>query len=84
MLPVPESHSRSVAAARTREKVEQKYNEFCAENGMNPLSSVRLFSKLKEITGEGPQPTRVNGESVRVWSGFTLSSELVEVKQKTL
>ena len=32
----------------TREKVEEQYNNFCAENGMTPLSSIRLFSKLKE------------------------------------
>jgi putative DNA primase/helicase len=69
----------------TREKIEEQYNNFCTENGMTPLSSTRLFSKLKEITGEGPQPTKNNeGKTVRMWHGFTMSSELLEVNQTVL
>ena len=68
----------------SREKVEQKYNDFCIENGMNPIPSYRLFTKLKEISGEAPRPTKVDGKTVRMWRGFTLSSELVEVQQRTL
>ena len=68
----------------SREKIEENYNKFCIDNGMTPLSSVRLFTKLKEITGEGPQPTKIEGKSIRMWFGFTVSSELVEVSQRTL
>ena len=69
----------------TREKMEEKYNDFCAENGMTPLSTTKLFSKLKEITGNGPQQTKIDGKNIRMWHGFTVSSELLkEVSQQVL
>ncbi len=65
-------------------QIESAYNQFCNEERMTPIPGKIFFDNLKTITGESPKPTRIRGESKRMWCGFTLASQLRDEKQEGL
>lgn len=64
--------------------LESAYEQFCDEERMTPLPKNLIFDQLKSISGQSPSVTRVDGKSVRMWMGFTISSQLKDEKQKDL
>ena len=67
------------------DKVKEKYEKFCEENGMTALRERALFTKISQmLNGAKPLKTRVEGEDTRFWVGFTLDSELRDENQKEL
>ena len=60
----------------TPNHIESAYIQFCEEERMTPIPKNIFFDKLKSIHGIGPKVTRVEGKSTRVWSGFTIDSQL--------
>ena len=66
-------------------KLNTEYVQACTEHGMTPLPKNEFFSRVSELLGgKKPAPTRVDGESMRVWKGLTIRSELRPEGQKTL
>ncbi len=69
----------------TVDKIKESYKKFCEENGMTAVNDRQLYNKLSElINGGKPTPTRLKGESVRLWNGFTIDSELRDETQAEL
>ncbi len=68
----------------TPNHIESAYNQFCNEEKMAPIPKNIFYEKLKSINGSGPQVTRVDGKSTRVWVGFTIASQLRDVKQSSI
>ncbi len=68
----------------TPNHIESAYRQFCEEERMTPIPAKVFFDKLKSITGNGPTVTRIEGKSARVWSGFTISSQLRDNNQDGL
>ena len=53
------------------------YGAACKDHGMTPLGRNEFYARMTELLHGGkPIKTRVDGESVRVWRGVTVRSEL--------
>ena len=65
-------------------RVKDYYKQVCEDDGMTPINDNQLFNKISEMLGgTKPTRTRMEGEYIRQWSGFTLKCELPE-EQTTL
>jgi|APSaa5957512535_1039671.scaffolds.fasta_scaffold03090_11 putative DNA primase/helicase len=65
-------------------RVRDYYKQVCEDEGMTPITDNQLFTKISEMLG-GSKPirTRMDGESLRQWVGFTLDCE-IQGDQQTL
>ena len=48
-------------------KAYRRYNEFCIENAMKPISHIEFSKRVKEYYGYETKVMRVNGKSMRVF-----------------
>lgn len=52
-------------------KCYRRYNEFCIENAMKPISNIEFSKQVREHYGYEIKVVKVNGKSVRVFKGGT-------------
>lgn len=64
-------------------KIKEAYKKFCEDNGMTVIRDNLFFNKLSGIIdGNKPFKTRIKGDYVSTWEGFTLDSELRDDEQE--
>ena len=64
-------------------ELREKYEKWCNDEGMTPISANALNSKLRDA-GIQRQKTRVTGAQVTMWVGLTTRDHLLEDGQTTI
>lgn len=62
-------------AYEPKNKVYDTYHEFCLNNGISPLDSLRFGHKLKDSIGYQECQHKINGSRVWCYTGFKLKSK---------